>query len=462
MRKRYLLLLLIASVSGFSQNKQLLYNFTSIPQSSLINPGADVNYNYFFGVPLLSGISINAGSTGFSVYDLFANDGVDFNSKVRNVLNKVSNKDKVAINEQIELFTAGFSVGRWDNIGFISFGMYQEFDFVSYLPRDLGILALDGNRDYIGKKFNLGELNAKTEMLSVLHVGYHKNLRNNLIIGARAKLYSSAFNATSTSNSGYIYTILDDQTVYKQFIYSNLTLNTAGIANYYEDSYTGNVSNDLMKKLLLGGNLGLGLDLGLTYYPKNNVQLTASILDFGFINQAKEVKTFTYKGFYEYEGINPNFQDPNNSGSTYQEFRDAIPYDTTTTKYATWRPVKFNASYQYSFQDSRADGSCNCSADGNNYKNSIGVQAFMQTMPISPIAALTLYYRRELFENLQLKATYTADSYSFTNVGLGLTGDLGRINLYVLADNLLQYKDLSKANSLSFQIGLNFIVRNRN
>jgi hypothetical protein len=35
-----------------------------------------------------------------------------------------------------------------------------------------------------------------------------------------------------------------------------------------------------------------------------------------------------------------------------------------------------------SFQDSEADGSCNCSADGNIIKNSIGVQAFMQTILI--------------------------------------------------------------------------------
>jgi hypothetical protein len=34
--------------------------------------------------------------------------------------------------------------------------MYQEFDFVCILPKDLGILALDGNRDYIGKSLIWG------------------------------------------------------------------------------------------------------------------------------------------------------------------------------------------------------------------------------------------------------------------------------------------------------------------
>lgn len=58
-----------------------------------------------------------------------------------------------------------------------------------------------------------------------------------------------------------------------------------------------------------------------------------------------------------------------------------------------------------------------------------------------------------------MKATYTLDSYSYKNIGLGLSTQLGKLNLYVLADNLLEYHDLSKANSLSFQFGLNVIFK---
>jgi hypothetical protein len=57
----------------------------------------------------------------------------------------------------------------------------------------------------------------------------------------------------------------------------------------------------LEKKALFGKDLGLGFDLGLTYYPKKNIQFTASILDVGFIKHSKDVETFTYKGYYKYE-----------------------------------------------------------------------------------------------------------------------------------------------------------------
>jgi hypothetical protein len=461
MRNVLLIGLLFLSIGSFSQNKQILYNFTSVPQSLMSNPGADVKYKLYFGVPLLSGISANMGSTGFTAYDLFANDGIDFNTKLQKVVLSTSRNDKIALNEQIELFTGGFQVGKWENKGYVSFGMYQEFDFWSYMPQDLATLALYGNKDYIGKVFNLGDLSVKTEMLSVFHIGYHKNITKNLIVGGRVKLYSSSFNARSTNNSGYIYTIPSATTVYEQVIYSDLELNTSGISKYLEKEYEGNVASDMQKNALFGGDLGLGFDLGFTYYPKKNTQFTASLVDLGFITHSKDVETFTYKGFYKYEGINPKFDNNTNSEDVYQEFKDAIPLDTIYTKYTTLRPVKLNASYQYSFDDSRGSD-CDCIGDEAEYKNAVGAQLFMMTTPKAPIVALTGFYRRNILNNLQMKATYTLDTFSNTNIGLGLSGNFGKFNMYVIADNLLEYRDISKANSLSFQFGLNFIFEDNN
>ncbi|KIA82481.1 DUF5723 family protein [Flavobacterium sp. AED] len=461
MRKIIFLFVLFISFKSISQNKQILYNFTSIPQSLMTNPGSDVKYKGYFGVPLLSGISANVGSSGFSAYDLFANDGVDFNVKLRNVVFSTTRKDKATINEQIELFNGGFKVGDWQSNSYISFGMYQEFDFLSYMPKDLAILALDGNSNYLGKAFNLGDLNVKAEMLSVLHVGFHKNINENLIVGVRGKIYSSAFNATSTKNSGYIYTIPSNNGIYEQVISSNLELNTSGISKYTEKDYSGDIVKDITKKAFFGGDLGLGFDAGLTYYPKKNIQFTASIVDVGFIKHSKDVETFTYKGYYKYEGITPKFANGSSSGNIYQEFKDAIPLDTLYAKYTTWRPAKFNSSVQYSFDDARSKD-CNCDGTESEYKNAVGAQLFIMSTPRTPFMAFTTYYRRRILNSLQMKATYTLDSYSYKNIGLGLSGQFGKLNLYVLADNLLEYHDLAKANSISFQFGLNIIFKDSN
>ncbi|MEO8253027.1 MAG: DUF5723 family protein [Flavobacterium sp.] len=459
MRKTLLILLFIA-IKGISQNKQILYNFTAVPQSMMSNPGADFKYKYYFGVPLLSGISVNAGAKEFSVYDLFANDGVNFNQKLRNVISSTNRRDHVYVNEQIEIFNGGIKLGDFiENKGYLSFGLYQELDVFGYVPKDLAILALEGNQNYIGKSFNLSDLNGKAEMLSVLHVGYHKNVSDKLIVGGRTKIYFSGFNATSTHNSGSITTKLSDNSIYDQEINSDITINTSGISKYLADDYNDdNLFRDIKKQSVLNGDLGLGFDFGFTYYPKKNTQITASILDVGFIRHTKDIENFTYKGYYNYQGINPNFSQSNNPNSVYDDFRAAVVRDTFYNKYTTMRPIKLNASYQYSFGRSNGDD-CDCTASDKPYKNAVGAQFFMRSTPRIPIMALTGFYQRNISDILQLKATYTLDSYSYTNIGMGLSANLGKFNMYFLADNLLEYRDVSKANSLSFQFGFNFIFK---
>ncbi|MFV8323022.1 DUF5723 family protein [Flavobacterium sp. LS2R12] len=461
MRKIFLIFVLFLTIGSFSQNKQILYNFTSVPQSLLTNPGSDVKYNWYFGIPLLSGISANVGSSGFSAYDLFADNGVDFNVKLRNVVFSTTRKDRMALNEQIELFNGGFKIAGEQGDSYISFGMYQEFDFMSYVPKDIAILALDGNRDYLGKVFNLGDLNIKAEMLSVFHLGFHKKVNEKLILGARGKIYSSIYNVSSTNNSGYIYTIPSTQGVYEQMIYSDLQFNTSGIAKYDDEDYDPNVVKDIAKRALLGGNLGLGFDAGLTYYPKKNIQLTASVIDFGFIKHTKEVESLTFKGSYKYEGVIPKFSSGNSAENGYQEFKDAVPLDTLYADYTTWRPTKLNSSIQFSFEEEVSED-CNClNYDPETiYKSAVGAQLFVMSTPRTPLVAFTTYYRRKIFNSLQMKATYTIDSYSYKNIGLGLSSMFGPVNFYVLADNLLEYKDVTKANSMSFQLGLNVVFKN--
>jgi hypothetical protein len=459
MRKTLLLLIFSVSFGCFSQNKQILYNFTSTPQSLLMNPGSDVKYTWFAGIPLLSGISANVGSSGFSVYDLFANNGVDFNTKLRNVVFSTSRNDKVAINEQLEIISGGFKLGDWQKGSYVSFGMYQEADFFGYMPKDYAILALDGNQNYLGKVFDMGDLSARGEMLTVFHLGYHKNVSEKLILGARGKIYSSIFNVSSTKNSGYFYTIQGTNSIYEQVISANGLVNTSGLSNY-TDNYTGNAKSDIMKKALLGGNLGLGLDLGFTYYPQKNLQITASLIDIGFVHHSKDFQSYSYKGYYKAEGLTPDFI----AGSTndiVKEFNDAIPLDTLNFKYNTWRPLKFNSSIQYSFGDGR-NSECSCLGNEIVYKNSVGAQLFAMSAPRSPLMALTAYYRRKFSDSLEMKATYTIDSFSYKNIGLGLSTTIGKVNFYVLADNLLEYRDISKANSLSFQLGLNIIFPDKN
>ena len=460
MKKLAVIFFVFLTINCFSQNKQLLYNFTTIPQTLMTNPGADFKYNWYLGVPLLSGISANVGSSGFSAYDLFADDGIDFSTKLQNVVSSISRNDKIAINQQIEIFNGGFKTNGEYNPVYVSFGMYQELDLLLYLPKDYLSLALYGNRDYLGKVYNLGDLNLRGELLSVFHFGLNKKVNEKLIVGARGKIYSSIFNVSSTKNSGYLYTVPAENQFYKQIISSNVNINIAGFTNYTKD-YTGNAGSDILCKTLLVGNLGLGFDLGLTYYPKENIQITASISDIGFITHSKQVENYSYNGVFVQDGLQPDFINPSLTTLNFSDkFKEDIPYIIHRKKYTSWRPVKLNSSYQYSFGE-RDDSDCNCTGNEMGYNNSIGAQFFAMSTPRIPLMALTAFYRKRVLDALEIKATYTLDSFSSSNIGFGLSTQLSKINFYFLAGNLLEYRDISKANSLSFQFGLNLIFADK-
>ena len=96
------------------------------------------------------------------------------------------------------------------------------------------------------------------------------------------------------------------------------------------------------------------------------------------------------------------------------------------------------------------------------YRNSVGGQLFMIKRPKGVQAALTGFYQRRFGRVLSLKGTYTVDKYSFTNIGLGANFQMGPVNFYVLADNLLNYSNIADSHYASLQFGFNIISWNGN
>ncbi len=449
-----------------AQNKQLLFGFNDIPQSVLINPSTTLDNKWYVGFPLLSHIHSNAGSSGVSAYDLFADDGRDFNSKLRDVIFSLEENDFFTLNQQLDIFSGGFSYGKGiEKDNYLSFGMYLETDIIAYHPKDYTILAYEGNANNIGRIFDIGDLNATGEVVSVLHLGTTKKVNDKLTIGARGKIYSSVFNVNSTKNRGSFITQEGDNNFLEHIFDLDLSVQTSGIRSLTEDA-NSDVSDDIKairKRLLLGGNLGLGLDLGLTYQATDQLQFEASLQDFGFIRHTKDIESYSVKGKYTYEGINPIFPEVDD-GQTAEEywnevadnFEDLFEVDSITAKYTTWRPLKLNAALRYAF-GKKVSKDCNCLTKDSGYINAIGAQLYAVNRPKQPQLALTAYYYRRVFKGLRMKVTYTLDSFSYTNIGLGMSTDIGPVNFYLLADNLLDYQNLAKAQSVSLQFGLNLV-----
>ena len=465
MRCLVLFFTLASCCFSFSQNKQLLYGFSEIPQSLLVNPGGQVKNDWYFGIPLLSHIHANVGITGSTVYDIFANDGIDFNTKLQNAVYSMEPNDFFSANQQLEIFSGGFSFGStYEKNEYLSFGLYQELDFIAYFPKDYAILALEGNQNNINRPFRANHFSATAEVISVLHLGYNKKVSDRFTFGVRGKIYSSIINLNSTKNEGRFITVPGQNNFYDHIFDLDLEVRTSGLASLTDDeSGSNSVVKDLKKRVLFGGNLGLGFDIGFTHQLNKRWSLDASLLDVGFISHTKDVENYKIEGNYVFEGINPIFPDTGN-GQTAEEywndiednFKDIFTLDTTTTKYTTWRPIKLNTSLNYAFGKKKYK-ECNCLKEEDGYQNRAGLQLYAISRPKQPQLALTAYYYRRLFNGLQVKTTYTIDPYSANNIGLGMSANLGNLNFYIMADNFLEFKNLYNAQSVSLQLGFNYI-----
>jgi Family of unknown function (DUF5723) len=456
MRKLVLLSFLI-SVIGYSQNKQVLYDFARLPQNLLLNPGAEVDAKLHLGLPLFSQLSFQAGFTGFSAYDIFSDDGIDINNKINNAVSNYGTSEFIALNQQLEVLNGGF---RLKNNSYLSFGYYEEFDFLLKIPRDVVDLFYEGNTD-INRRYSSKKMAARAELFGVLHVGLSKRINKKLQVGGRFKIYSSVFNVTSKSNTGAFYTLEGINNSYNQRLEDiNFLLQTSGVFFDNEKDFDAPY---IKSKLLFGGNLGLGIDVGFTYHLKKQWVVTGSILDIGFVNYSKNVKSYALDGNYETEGTQLNF-DPNNPEDYWSdlknEFENSIVLDTLYKSYSTFRPVKLNGSISYSF--GQKYDRCRFLIDPKSYINKVGFQLFSTIGAVHSYMAATLFYERSLGKYLQTKITYTADPFSFSNIGLGFSTQLGIFNAYFIADNLLNLANLYDAKSASFQIGVNFIIKNKN
>lgn len=450
---------------AISQNKQILYGMSEIPQTLLLNPGVKVPQTKHFGIPLLSQIHINGGASGVSVFDIFGESTVDINTRIGNKIFEMKNTDFFTVTQQLELLNIGW-LGKNDI--YFSGGIYQEFDFISYFPRDLAILAWEGNRDYLDYPFDLGELSLTGDLLNVFHFGMNKSVNKKLILGVRAKVYSSMASVSSTDNRGTFTTSLDTDGVN---IYDH-TINDADIS-VYTSGYSalrdadGGIGGQLLGRSFFGGNLGVGIDLGATYNVTNRIITSASILDLGAIFHTKDVESYNAKGTYTLNGIELIFPPLSDGDLTIpyydnleDQFEAEIPVDTLTNSFTRLRPLKMNASIAYGFGDSFGGGECDCRNPGGGaeWVQEIGLQYYSIFRPKGPQLAGTLFYRRRILEGLSMKGTYTIDSFSASNIGVGLVADLGTFNFYIAGDNLLRYGNIAKAKSVSLQLGFNIKI----
>jgi len=168
-----------------AQNNQILFDFNQLPQTLLLNPGAEVDYNKHFGVPFLSNIFVQAGATNKRItYNNIYED--DTSEMLRNIYEQELNSDDYFIlNQNLEILNGGFRLKNEKY--YLSFGVIQKTEGFSLYPEEPANLFFKGNdQDGDGKpdddneKFSFNQISFIGELLNVFHIGISKRINDKL------------------------------------------------------------------------------------------------------------------------------------------------------------------------------------------------------------------------------------------------------------------------------------------
>ncbi len=477
---RFLLYLTLILIGRFcvGQNMQIAYDFDRLPQTLMLNPGAEIDFDRHYGVPLLSNLYFQFGASNSGVtYNSIVQGSNSFNDILTNLNNQnPSSSDIYVLNQQWELFNIGFRMR--DTRHYLSFGMYQEANGFGRHPKDLTDLFFNGN-DQNGDgipetedPYDLSQLNLIGELIGVWHVGINKKVNDQLTLGGRLKFYSGALSLQSKSNKG-VYSLSQIPFGFEHVFRSmNIGVNSSGLINNEGVSILGDNSEIFANLLGAGGNYGLGIDFGFTLQAENDLTFTASIRDLGFINFSADVTTYEINEDFAIEDAPfnpPEGDEVNYWDDLWTGYYDAglleDKLDTVASAYTQIRPVKLSGSVKKTLTRRKKINSAyrtvSCDVDyigDTMLESEYGLQFYSEFRPATVLWAVTGFYSRQFSKSLNAKFTYTVDRFSFYNVGIGLSARIKQFNLFVAADNLLALPQARDSNYQSFQLGMNVII----
>lgn len=270
------------------------------PQANFVNPAVTNECNLLLGLPVISSVHLNLGHSGFSFNQVLKKQGdgtylFDGNS----VMSKLGNRNYF----DTEIHTNLLFVGFWIKENYITFTVNEKADLFITYPGDLFSVGWKGNTQFEGEtaKFSgtAGLFNYRREYA----VGIARKNESDVWLGARAKLLFGKLNTTFTKSKIDLYT---DPTTFDLTFNSDWQMNTSMPITVNEtDSGTvesvdfeGNAVDILLNRK----NIGFATDLGFIKELNEDVTLSGSILDLGFISWRDNGYAFQQKGNYTYDG----------------------------------------------------------------------------------------------------------------------------------------------------------------
>ena len=312
----------IMLVCTFSANAQFLrtsYFMEGTHYRQQLNPALTPTKGYF-NLPVIGAVNATVGSTSLGYQDIIdiIDDGDDFYTKP-DFMNRLKDNNKLNVNFSTEILSAGWYKGK----NFWSFNIGLRTDIGANLTKNMFTFLNEmetveenwrnSNYDISGQQLNI---NAYTE----IGLGLSRQINSRLTVGARVKALLGIGNMELKLKSVAMSAKLPSDQQINQWssesYWNSMSPSQAAQAaqelkdkfnNYHANLTVGAELKSSFKGLELqeeegkdyvtdfdfdSGKLGIagygfGIDLGASYKILDNLTVSASVLDLGFISWSK-------------------------------------------------------------------------------------------------------------------------------------------------------------------------------
>lgn len=456
-------IMLVCTLSANAQFLRTSYFMEGTHYRQQLNPALTPTKGYF-NLPVIGAVNATVGSTSLGYQDIIdiIDDGDDFYTKP-DFMNRLKDNNKLNVNFSTEILSAGWYKGK----NFWSFNIGLRTDIGANLTKNMFTFLNEmetveenwrnSNYDISGQQLNI---NAYTE----IGLGLSRQINSRLTVGARVKALLGIGNMELKLNRVAMSANLPSDQQINQWssesYWNSMTPSQAAQAaqelkdkfnNYHANLTVGAELKSSFKGLELqeeegkdyvtdfdfdSGKLGIagygfGIDLGASYKILDNLTVSASVLDLGFISWSKsstkiasanpdpiDIKGSTYANMVDPNNPNTVMNAVNQLQNDAQGYMDRV----TNGDVLDYDMLQLEVSDAKESRKSRLASILVLGAEYGFFNNKLAVGVLSTTRFVWPDALTELTfsanYRPKSWFNVAL--SYSAIQSAGKSFGLGL------------------------------------------
>ena len=456
-------IMLVCTLSANAQFLRTSYFMEGTHYRQQLTPALTPTKGYF-NLPVIGAVNATVGSTSLGYQDIIdiIDDGDDFYTKP-DFMNRLKDNNKLNVNFSTEILSAGWYKGK----NFWSFNIGLRTDIGANLTKNMFTFLNEmetveenwrnSNYDISGQQLNI---NAYTE----IGLGLSRQINSRLTVGARVKALLGIGNMELKLNRVAMSANLPSDQQINQWssesYWNSMTPSQAAQAaqelkdkfnNYHANLTVGAELKSSFKGLELqeeegkdyvtdfdfdSGKLGIagygfGIDLGASYKILDNLTVSASVLDLGFISWSKsstkiasanpdpiDIKGSTYANMVDPNNPNTVMNAVNQLQNDAQGYMDRV----TNGDVLDYDMLQLEVSDAKESRKSRLASILVLGAEYGFFNNKLAVGVLSTTRFVQPDALTELTfsanYRPKSWFNVAL--SYSAIQSAGKSFGLGL------------------------------------------